>query len=201
MGFFTVDEIVRDVANDVYENADAALSELPLTSTWSLEEDGGRVGMSVCRAPLLSHPGAVHPSSLSEIITVCISIHYVFTSVLHSTVLFLISPLSHLFFQTFPSPVPASLTSPIQSGSICRRDSLPVIHTIFSSSPLLLLSSSSFILPSCPLAAWAGEMHFARDQDTCGTGYEVGDLGFGPSGKDNKSSSCLMSASNQISVP
>lgn len=60
----------------------------------------------------------------------------------------------------------------------------------------LSLSFSSY-----PLAAWVGAMQVVRAKDTRVEGLEVGDLGFGPSGKDNKSCSCPIPAFTHRLIP
>ena len=188
--------------NVTEENADRALSELPLEPTCScifLEDDEGDRGRTF--AQVLSRV------SRESFIFMSLSDNNYFLNRHAHSVCFHQEIICFFKFITFTSFHPNGFFSAMVPALLLFVLAHLVVISPFCSSmslpiPLLpLLFASPSILPSYPLATWAGAMQVARAKVTCGTGQEVGDRGFGPSGKDNKSCSCLMSASSHRSVP
>lgn len=113
--------------------------------------------------------GSHSSSSLSEIITALpiqpLSLS-MFSSLYYTVFYFLVLPFTSLPLLCNGSSITLFLFVLAHLAVIllaCNSLSLPT-------PPLLLLFSSSFILPSYPLAPWVGAMQVAGAKDTCGTG-------------------------------
>ncbi len=141
------------------ENADTALGELPLTQLWRMMRECGEGPLQRFSQ---KSAGSHSSSSLSEIITAL-----PIQSLSHS-------PLSSLyytvFYSIFNSSLPTFLCSAMVPASLFFLFVLAHPSCLLPFPTLLLLFSSSFILPSHPLAPWVGAMQSARAKDTCGTG-------------------------------